>query len=90
MPRSQGVHDKVGDLAVEIADLQESIDTLDAEIRRGEPGIAEFIAEIPDSRTRTVFRLRFLRGFSWKVVAEIIGNYTTPSAVKSICYAYFR
>ena len=90
MPHAPGVKDKVGDLAVEIADLSTRIDALKAELERQEKTIAAFIGGITDDRTRMVFRLRFLRGLSWKEVSQILGKFTTESSVKITCYRYFR
>lgn len=90
MPHTPGVKDKVGDLAVEIADLTSRIDYLNAELAQQEPPIEAFIAEIEDDQTRLVFRLRFLRGLSWKEVSQILGQYTTENSVKSACYRFFR
>lgn len=90
MPHAPGVKDKVGDLAIEIADLSSRIEFLNAELARQEPEIEAFVAEIEDLQTRIIFRLRFLRGLSWKEVSQILGQYTTESSVKAACYRFFR
>jgi len=90
MPHTPGVKDKVGDLAVEIADLTSRIDYLNAELAQQEPPIEAFIAEIEDDQTRLVFRLRFLRGLSWKEVSQILGRFTTEKSVSEVCYKYLR
>lgn len=90
MPHTPGVKDKVGDLAVEIADLSSRIEYLNAELAEQEPPIEAFIAEIDDDQTRLVFRLRFLRGLSWKEVSQILGQHTSEHSVKAVCYRFFR
>ena len=90
MPHAPGVKDKVGDLAVEIADLTARIEYLTAEVEAQEPPIEAFVSGIEDDQTRMVFRLRFLRGLSWKEVAQILGQYTTEGSVKAACYRFFR
>ncbi len=90
MPHTPGVKDKIGDLAVEIADLTSRIDYLNAELAQQEPPIEAFIAEIDDDQTRLVFRLRFLRGLSWKEVSQILGRFTTEKSVSEACYKYLR
>ncbi len=90
MPHAPGVKDKVGDLAIEIADLTSRIEYLTAEVVAQEPPIEAFVSGIEDDQTRMVFRLRFLRGLSWKEVSQILGQYTTEGSVKAACYRYFR
>ena len=90
MPRAPGVSDKVGDLAIEIADLSTSLDALNAELLRQEREIVEFISGIEDNQTRIIFRLRFLRGLSWKEVSQVLGRYTSENSVKAVCYRFFR
>lgn len=90
MPHAPGVKDKVGDLAIEIADLSSRIEFLNAELARQEPEIEDFIAEIEDDQTRLIFRLRFLRGLSWKEISQILGKFTSENSVKTVCYRYFR
>ena len=90
MPRAPGIRDKVGDLAAEIADMSSRIDSLNAELAAQEPEIEAFIAGIEDDQTRMVFRLRFLRGLSWKEVSQILGRYTTEKSVSDLCYKYLK
>ncbi len=83
-----GVTDKVGDLAVEIADLKDRILSLRKELDREEAKINRFISAIENDQTRTIFRLRFLRCLTWGEVAAVIGGRNTENSVKSICYRY--
>ena len=75
---------------MEIADLSSRIEYLNAELAEQEPPIEAFIAEIDDDQTRLVFRLRFLRGLSWKEVSQILGQHTSEHSVKAGCYRFFR
>lgn len=70
MPHASGVNDKVGVLGAEIADMETQRDALKEQIARSEETIAVWIAGIEDNTTRLVFRLRFIRGMPWKVVAR--------------------
>lgn len=90
MPHAPGVKDKVGDLAVEIADMGERIEFLESEIKASEASILQFIKSIDDDQTRLIFRLRFIRGLSWKEVSQILGKYTTEKSVSEVCYKYLR
>ena len=87
MPHAPGVRDVVGDLAAEIADLKTEISELEAEIARSETSILAYIGTIKDARTRTIFRLRFIRGMAWKEVAATIG-WISESGVKAIYDRY--
>ncbi|MBQ9348710.1 MAG: DUF1492 domain-containing protein [Oscillibacter sp.] len=90
MPHSRGTTDKTGDLAAEIVDVEEQIERLDREIAEREPEIEVYIRGIRSSRTRTIFRLRVLRGMSWKEVASVLGRWNTSSGVRTAFYAYVR
>lgn len=90
MPHAGGVSDRVGDLAVEIAYMEAEIKALQEEIAVHEATILSFIQSIPDPRTRTIFRPRFLRGLQWKEVAGAIGGRNSISAVKAICYRFIQ
>ena len=57
MPHAPGVKDKVGDLAVEIADLETRKEYIEKEIRRQKSKVEEFVATIDDYYLRTLFRL---------------------------------
>lgn len=87
MPHAPGVRDVVGDLATEIADVKTEISQLEAEIARSEAAIVDYVNSIKDAQTRMIFRLRFIRGMSWKEVAATIG-WITESGVKSIYNRY--
>lgn len=90
MPHASGVRDKIGDLAVEIADLKDCILSLRKELDREEAKINRFISAIDNDQTRTIFRLRFLRCLTWKEVAFMIGGRNTEAGVRMICYRYLN
>ena len=88
MPHSPGIKDKVGNLSVEIADMEDGVKNLMREIEQEEKRISAWIGSIRDEQTRMVFRLRFIRGLLWREVAEVVGGQNTEQSVKSICYRY--
>ena len=88
MPHASGVRDKVGDLAVEIADIDARIKYLQGEIDLREKDASEFIQTIDDDQTRIIFRLRFFRGLTWKEVASIMGRDYSEKSVCTACYKY--
>lgn len=88
MPHAPGISDKIGDYAVEIADLRTDIEDMKEQIKESEECISQWLRTIKDGTTRIVFRLRFLRGKQWKEVAGIVGRWHTEASVKMICYRY--
>lgn len=90
MPHTPGVSDKVGDLAVEIADLKDQIARLESEIEQKRGQVTQFIVSIENDQTRMIFRLRFLRCLTWSQVADVIGGRNTEDGVKKACYRYLR
>lgn len=71
MPHAPGVKDKVGNLAVEIADTKTEIERMEAEARAAEAKIDAFIQTIPYVDLRTLFRLRYIRQMSFEDIAEL-------------------
>lgn len=88
MPHATGVKDKVGDLAAEIVDMDARVGFLEKEARASEAIIMPFIQGIDDDQTRMIFRLRFLRGLTWKEVAAVVGGRNSEESVKMVCYRY--
>ena len=86
LPRAPGIRDRVGDCASAIADAKEDIARTEAKIARSESAVVAFISTIGDLQARTIFRLRFLGGMSWKEVATATGGGNTEGSVQKICY----
>lgn len=90
MPLTSGYRDKIGDLAVEIADMRDIISELKTQIESEEEKVKQFIDSIPKGKTKMVFRLRFIRGLTWKQVSATLGKYETENSVKDTCYSYLN
>lgn len=90
MPRSSGPSDPTGDLGMEIADLRETIDEKEREVRASEPEVLQFIQSIPAYKIRRIFRLRYLRGLYWKEVADLAGRAQSAGNVSRIVYDYLK
>lgn len=90
MPHAPGISDKVGNLAVEIADLETRIECLQSKIMLEEVHITAFIDSIASDQTRMIFRLRFMHGLAWGEVATIIGGGNSANSVKLICYRQLK
>ncbi|HWP50612.1 MAG TPA: hypothetical protein VN626_02835 [Clostridia bacterium] len=88
MPHAPGIKDRVGDLAVEIADLSERIRLMQEKADRQAEDIIAFVNTIDDGNMRTILRLRFLRCLTWGEVAAVIGGRNTEEGVKTACYRF--
>lgn len=90
MPRVIGKSDRVGNLAVEIADIEKTLPQLRRQVEQSEKRVLAYIDQISDMSIRTVIRLRFIRCLQWSEVAEIVGGGNTPESVRMLCYRYLR
>ena len=90
MPHGSGVSDKVGTLAIMIADLEAKLPSYERQIIKEHDRIEEFIRSIEDDKTRMIFRLRFQAGKSWKEVADVMGKWQTEASVRSRAYRYLN
>lgn len=90
MPCSTDINDKVAFLAIEITDLERSIEVLQAAADEEKKKLESYIATIEDNRVRIIFRLRFLRCFSWKEVAGYMGWSYSEEGVRKLVYKYLR
>ena len=90
MPHTPGVNDRVGNLAVEIAALEERNEALGRELTEAQTKIDDYICGIPDEYLQLIFRLRFLRCLSWGEVAAVLGKHVSEASVKNACYRYLE
>lgn len=56
----------------------------ESEILEITEAVEKFIDEIPDSRTRRIFRHRYLDNMSWIQVAHCMGKKATPDGIRMI------
>ena len=73
MPHTPGVRDKVADLAVELADMDERVRWLEEQAAEEKPKVEAYCKSIMDARLYLIFRLRFVRCYSWAEVAGALG-----------------
>lgn len=90
MPHGSGVGDKVGALAVKCAEQREIVSMYEKMVLQSEASVKAWISSITDNRTNLIFYLRFICGYEWSAVAEVIGGKNTENAVKSLCYRYLQ
>lgn len=80
----------ITDKRAEITDTEIKIRILVDEIDKRNDRVYRFIDSIGDYYIHMIFRLRFLRGLSWKEIAGIVGGGNTEDGVKSVCYRYLK
>ena len=91
MPRSSPyMWDRTQSVSIKRAKLKSEIDGLQKAVKASEGAVLQFIDSITDNRTNLIFYLRFICGYDWQGVAEVIGGRNTVDAVKSQCYRYLR
>ena len=90
MPRASGAGDKVGALAIKLAEQEETVARYDRIVKKSEAEVRAYINTIEDNRTNLIFYLRFICGYSWQAVADVIGGKNTEDAVRMVCYRYLQ
>ena len=90
MPHAHGAGDPVAALAIKCAEQEEVVSTYEALVKKSGEEVKTWIATILDNRTNLIFYLRFVCGYEWQAVAEVIGGRNTENAVKSLVYRFFR
>ncbi len=76
------------DVAVEIVDVEREVSELEASVEKELPKIMAFIAQVPEQRIRSILRLRFVRGMTWKNVASALGGKNTEFGVRMACHRF--
>lgn len=90
MPHSHEAARKTEQLAALLDTQSDDVRRLERIVARSEVEVKAFIDSITDSRTRLIFRLRFLCGCKWEEVADMIGGRNSENSVKHICYRYLQ
>ena len=80
MPHTPGVRDKVADL----------VRWLEERAAEEEPKVEAYCKSIMDARLYLIFRLRFVRCYSWAEVAGALGKCYTEAGVSRMAYNYLE
>lgn len=88
MPHAPGVSDKVGNLAIMIADTKTEIESMEREIEALEGEISNFINTIPDVELRNIFKFRFLLRLTWEDIAQMCRWRYTETALRKRVQSY--
>lgn len=90
MPHATGSGDKVASLAIKIDEQTQRVKLYEDQVKESEVHVKAWINTISDNRTNLIFYLRFVCGYEWQAVANIIGGRNTVDSVKSLVYRFFR
>ncbi len=90
MPHATGAGDKVASLAIKIDEQTQRVKLYEDQVKESEIHVKAWIDTIQDNRTNLIFYLRFICGYEWQAVADVIGGRNTENAVKSQCYRYLQ
>ena len=74
LPHVSGAHDKIGDMAILIAEQR---DLIDLKVRQSVieyNRLNRYIAGVEDAQMRMILSLRYVNGLSWQRVAFAIGE----------------
>ena len=90
LPHVSGAHDKIGDMAILIAEQR---DLVELKIRQSVieyNRLNRYINTVDDSVTRQVMSLRFVDGLPWAQVAYSIGGDNTADGCRKMVDRYIR
>lgn len=90
MPHVGVTADRTAALAVKIVEQEKTVALYERQVKESEETVKAWIDTISDNRTNVILYLRFVCGYEWQAVAEIIGGKNTEAAVKSFVYRFFR
>lgn len=82
LPHVTGAHDKVGDLAILIAEQR---DLIDLKVRQSVieyNRLNRYINGIDDAQMRMILSLRYVNGLGWQQVAYSVGGNNTADSVR--------
>lgn len=90
MPKNPGFENRLERCVAEIVDLEAIIQAKITQCLHERNRLERYIAEIPDSLTRQIFQLRFIKGLTWLQIAYSVGGNNTEASVKMVCYRYLK
>lgn len=90
LPRIQYPVDRTADLGIKIAEQRETVSRWERLVERSSATVNAWINSVQDNRLNVILYLRFICGYEWQQVADLIGGKNTEAAVKSLVYRFFR
>lgn len=90
VPRGNSVSDRVGNIAIEIADLKTLIDNNIQKRWCEKNKLMRYIMTVDDSLMRQILTARFVDGKRWWEVADIVGGNNTSASVRMACHRFLK
>ena len=90
MPKSPSFENRLERYIAEIVDLEAIIQAKITQCLHERNRLERYIAEIPDSLTRQIFQLRFIKGLTWTQIAFNVGGGNTEEGVRKRVYRYLE
>lgn len=90
LPHVGGAYDKIGEHAIEMADLEALIDIHIRQSVAEYKRLNQYIQEVIDPQMRTILSLRYINGMSWRQIAFSIGGGNTEDSTKKMAYRYIE
>ena len=75
LPSGNGISDKTGNYAAQIADLKALLDSNLKKCFDELNRLNRYIQSVDDSQMRTILRLRYIQGLTWQRIAFEIGEH---------------
>lgn len=82
LPHVSGVHDKIGDLGILIAEQK---DLIELKIRQSiieYNRLNRYITSVSDIQMRIILSLRYVNGLTWQQIADNIGGGNTADGIR--------
>lgn len=89
MPSVRGKNDCLENTIIKCVDEQKKLRRLIYKMKREQARAMSFISKIDNADVRTIFILRFIKGFTYKQIADEIGG-VTADAVRIRIKRYFK
>ena len=90
MPRANGISDKIGKYAAEIADLKSLLDLNLKKCFYELNRLNRYIQSVDDSEMRMILSLRYVNGLCWEQVAASISVYASGDSVRKAHDRFLR
>ena len=89
MPSARGKSDCLENTIVSCVDEQKKLRKMIYKLQREQARALNFISKLDNSDLRTIFILRFIKGYTYKQIADKIGG-VTADAVRIRIIRYFK